>query len=88
MKTLKQRVTRTLVLVATGLVVHAVLLNVLVGQNVVAAALSAGAHSSWPTLLLVGAFLVVRVMVVLVLPGAILCRCVLWAVEFWRARQR
>lgn len=87
MKTLNQRVAMTLVLVAIGLVVHAALLHLLVGRNVMAAALSPGAHSSWPTLLLAGAFMVVRVMVMVVLPGALLCRCVLWAFDYWQARR-
>ena len=88
MKRLRRRITGTLAMIATGLLAHALLLHWLAERNVVAVLLSAGAHSPPSALLAAGAFLVIRVLVVLVLPGALLCRMTLWFVDWWKERNR
>ena len=74
----------TAAFVALGVALHFWLLHQLAEKNIVAVILSAGAHSPRSALLVAGAFLVIRILVVLLLPGAILCRCVLWA---WAGRK-
>ena len=65
---------------------HHTLLQALAGRNVVAILLSAGPHSPPSALVLAGAFLVIRVLAVLVLPASVLCRLILWGAQRWRAR--
>ncbi len=81
MTRITRRIAGTMMMVAAGLVLHAILLHWLAERNVVAVIFAAGAHSPPLALLTAGAFLVVRVLVMLVLPGALLCRAVLWILD-------
>lgn len=82
------------ILVWTGLVVALLaglhlLLQYLMAESAAAATLlSAGAHTPWGALLLAGAFVLVRLAAVLVLPGFVLYRLAQAGFAWLAVRQR
>jgi hypothetical protein len=69
--------------VAVILLLHVILISALAETDLVATILSAGPHAPKLHLLAAGGFALVRVLAVLLLPGIILSRIVLIALDNW-----
>lgn len=65
------------------LILHVVLIRVLAEKDIAATILSAGPHAPKMHLLAAGGFVLVRLLAVLLLPGIILNRLALFALERW-----
>lgn len=72
--------------VAAICLLHGVLIVWLAEKNIVAAAFSAGGHLPWPTMAAAGAFTMVRLLAVLLLPGIVLARIGTVLVKHWTAK--
>jgi hypothetical protein len=68
------------------LIVHAVLVRVLAGTDIVATILSAGPHAPTGHLLIAAVFVVARLLALLLLPGIILSHLVGIALDKWVRR--
>ncbi len=73
----------TAVEIALILILHVVLIHVLAEKDIAATILSAGPHAPKIHLLAAGGFVLVRLLAVLLLPGIILNRLALFALEHW-----
>jgi hypothetical protein len=71
----------TVVPVLGLLLLHHALMRWLAAENVVASILSAGEHTPGSTLMLAAFFVALRLFVLLVLPGLLLCRLGLWVFD-------
>jgi hypothetical protein len=76
--------------VAVLLVAHQILIRFLAEKNVVSAIFSGGQHVPVVIMTTAIAFMVVRLLVILGLPGMILCRVGLIAFEYvrWKRKER
>ena len=70
--------------IAALVVLHFFLIHWLAEKNVVATILAAGRHVPRATLALAGLFYLVRLLLVLCLPGIVLSRVGMWAFDRWR----